>query len=1191
MAITMQKRRSSAAARQRRRQTHRPPLFFFSSRFFARLSLLLLLLLLLSAAQGQARVTLSQDAPEPSSDDAPSSSSSALEAASSPSEAPKATTTTLTSSSPSPSPAPSPAASLPLCPSQGDPVIKIAAAPGGGDFSGTLGAGCTASFELDAGLCLSSSSPRRFLTLQARAGARPASGDLLAPMLLVAPASGPSPRAERAGGREPEKKREKKEKEKKKGKRTRRALLAAAAPPSPPALLLVSAPSPGAPPTFSYAVHPAGALADAAGLADGGGLQFVQTELRSGGNSGGNSSSAAFRVAVFAARVPQSSASPTGARRKTKKKDDDDDDANSQERMPFILSWGCDADPPCPYTQQQPAEAPDPQRHQCSGKGECRSLPSGDCSGGVCAFCDCAAGAGGRDCSKVVRELAVAVAGAAARESSSSPSGPEKEGVGFSSGSKGASSSSSSSSSSRGPSPSGSKGDDWRSRHTFGIRAPSSSSPGSPEGGGTLLLEMVRGSGAAASPLLTVSSSSPSRGAKAAASWSPSTLVRPSASSPSDSLASSADPALSPHLEYQAIVLRDVKPGERVYATVSGAEGASVGAVAAPSSSSSSSSLPRRREGKGDGEEERELPEMFDNDDNTDEEMRRARRQRQQRQQQQQRGGEQKALPSNSLVSSAADLLFGPSALAAATARASDPKRPSLSALPSAALPQSAATLFASSAALSEPDSSQPAYRLRATWAPPRSDSASLGPESPYLCPADCSGRGSCVADGECACSPGSGGWRCQGRALDVSPGQGAAGRLPVGGWAFFGLPRSPREGLTVRLDARGGGRPLLLARAGGSVAGPGAPDAPPGVGGAGGSQPPPPLTLQVASGTQLLRVSPEDSSSQGGVVLALYNAPAGTHFAGSPLVFAIAVAGSASDAAAAALLEGSSSNVPDRGGRFPSLRGLGPWAAVSVALAATALCAGLILIARAGVLLAYRRRVRAAAAVAADAETAAAIATVEVGDAANAAAAALGPNNRPLGPGLSEEAIAALPTRKWEGATAEKARRASSWGGGAAASVVHIVATAAASAAASAPQLSPSVSPSQMPKRQQQQQQRRETDEKENAAAALDLDLDENSGEDEDSGICCVVCCCEFSCGDELRILLPCRHEFHSSCVDAWLRGHASCPVCRRVPGGSGGSCGASAAASASEGAEVARTQSPPSPPRPPQPPPAPAP
>lgn len=645
--------------------------------------------------------------------------------------------------------------------------------------------------------------------------------------------------------------------------------------------------------------------------------------------------------------------------------------------------------------------------------------------------------------------------------------------------------------------------------------------------------------------------------------------------------------------------MEDVKPGERVYATVSGAGGASVGAVA--SSMQNQKGWQRGDcDGGGDGGED-ELPEIFDNDNNTDEELKKKRKKEEQ--QQQRRSPlvpvDGTSLTANNLVSSAADLLFGPSVLSAATAKASDPSKAA------EASPLPAAALFASSAALSEPDASQPAYRLRAIWAPARSSSASDSDSPPrsYLCPAGCSGRGACVADGECSCAPGSGGWRCQGTALDVSSGEGAAGRLPVGGWAFFRLPRSPAWGLTVRLDARGGGRPLLLARAGGPIGGRGAIDAPPAADATDRNEnenrQPAPLTLQVASGTQLLRVSPEDSSADGGVVLALYNAPAGTHFAGSPFVFAVAGAGSASDAAAVALLEGGSPAGFSQGGggRFPSLRGLGglgPWAAVSVALAATALCAGLILIARAGVILACRRRAAATATAAAasatsalaaaadvDPETAAAIAVAEGGG----AGAASGPGGSgPLGPGLSEEAISTLPTRRWEGAAAEKARRASGAGGGngsAPAPVVHVVATAA-----SAPPLSPSVSLSQVPPQQQQAQEqqrqqrlRRETDEKENLGGDLGGDPDDLDG---DNGICCVVCCCEFVRGEELRILLPCRHEFHSSCVDAWLRGHASCPVCRRVPGS--GSASASAAEATWTAAAAAQTRS--SPPRPPPPP-----
>jgi len=53
------------------------------------------------------------------------------------------------------------------------------------------------------------------------------------------------------------------------------------------------------------------------------------------------------------------------------------------------------------------------------------------------------------------------------------------------------------------------------------------------------------------------------------------------------------------------------------------------------------------------------------------------------------------------------------------------------------------------------------------------------------------------------------------------------------------------------------------------------------------------------------------------------------------------------------------------------------------------------------------------------------------------------------------------------------------------------------------------------------------------------DLNMDD---EDED---CCPICLVMFKEGDEVR-LLPCEHDFHKSCIDAWLGNNASCPACR---------------------------------------------
>eukprot|EP00475_Leptophrys_vorax_P008840 TRINITY_DN1576_c0_g1_i1.p1 TRINITY_DN1576_c0_g1~~TRINITY_DN1576_c0_g1_i1.p1 ORF type:complete len:296 (+),score=57.82 TRINITY_DN1576_c0_g1_i1:172-1059(+) len=43
-----------------------------------------------------------------------------------------------------------------------------------------------------------------------------------------------------------------------------------------------------------------------------------------------------------------------------------------------------------------------------------------------------------------------------------------------------------------------------------------------------------------------------------------------------------------------------------------------------------------------------------------------------------------------------------------------------------------------------------------------------------------------------------------------------------------------------------------------------------------------------------------------------------------------------------------------------------------------------------------------------------------------------------------------------------------------------------------------------------------------------------------------CVVCMADFERGEELRVL-PCSHEFHTQCVDRWLKVKKDCPLCRR--------------------------------------------
>ncbi|KAI1306079.1 E3 ubiquitin-protein ligase RNF38 [Halotydeus destructor] len=42
-----------------------------------------------------------------------------------------------------------------------------------------------------------------------------------------------------------------------------------------------------------------------------------------------------------------------------------------------------------------------------------------------------------------------------------------------------------------------------------------------------------------------------------------------------------------------------------------------------------------------------------------------------------------------------------------------------------------------------------------------------------------------------------------------------------------------------------------------------------------------------------------------------------------------------------------------------------------------------------------------------------------------------------------------------------------------------------------------------------------------------------------------CVVCMCDFENRQILRVL-PCSHEFHTRCVDKWLKTNRTCPICR---------------------------------------------
>ncbi|KAI9579512.1 hypothetical protein GQX74_006049 [Glossina fuscipes] len=43
----------------------------------------------------------------------------------------------------------------------------------------------------------------------------------------------------------------------------------------------------------------------------------------------------------------------------------------------------------------------------------------------------------------------------------------------------------------------------------------------------------------------------------------------------------------------------------------------------------------------------------------------------------------------------------------------------------------------------------------------------------------------------------------------------------------------------------------------------------------------------------------------------------------------------------------------------------------------------------------------------------------------------------------------------------------------------------------------------------------------------------------------CCAICIEAYKISDLIRVL-PCKHEFHKSCIDPWLLEHRTCPMCK---------------------------------------------
>ncbi|CAD6334066.1 unnamed protein product [Miscanthus lutarioriparius] len=67
-----------------------------------------------------------------------------------------------------------------------------------------------------------------------------------------------------------------------------------------------------------------------------------------------------------------------------------------------------------------------------------------------------------------------------------------------------------------------------------------------------------------------------------------------------------------------------------------------------------------------------------------------------------------------------------------------------------------------------------------------------------------------------------------------------------------------------------------------------------------------------------------------------------------------------------------------------------------------------------------------------------------------------------------------------------------------------------------------------------------------EDVASSLPVSVYSSAEEGGGKALECAVCIVELRDGDSVRVLPRCGHRFHADCVGAWLRLHATCPLCR---------------------------------------------